>query len=232
MSPINKIPKLKVSEEVLRQMKDLIISGEWPLGRKIPGEMELVSLFGVSRISIRQAIHQLVGMGILVVKSSEGTFVNENIPVQYFNIFLPYLMIEKPNIIEVFEYRCIIEGKAAALATERATAEDIKLLETTYKNLEKCKDDYDEFVKYDVLFHNIIASATKNSVIIKIMSILYDLIQSTMREATELLGVEKGLRYHLKILEAIKKRDKALAEDIMGKHVGSSLESLKKRFGR
>lgn len=232
MSPISKIPKLKVSEEVLKQMKDIIISGEWHPGRKIPGEMELVSLFGVSRISIRQAIHQLIGMGILVVKRGEGTFVNENIPVQYFNMFLPYLMIEKPNIIEVFEYRCILEGKAAALATERATDEDIKLLENTYKKLEECKDDYDEFVKYDVLFHSIISSATKNSVIIKIMSILYDLIQSTMREATELLGVKKGLRYHLKILEAIKKRDKALAEYIMGKHVGSSLESLKNKFGR
>ena len=230
MSPINKISKLKISEAVLEQMKNNIISGEWCTGQKIPGEMELASLFGVSRISVRQAIHQLIGMGILVVKRGEGTFVNKNIPAQYFNILISYLMIEKPNIIEVFEYRCILEGKVAALAAERATTEDIKMLDEVYQKLSNIKNNYDESAEYDLLFHAMIASLTKNAVIIKIMSILYDVLKSTMREAMEFRGIEKGPFYHLKILEAIKNRDSAMAEEYMNKHVAGSLESIKERY--
>ena len=227
MTPINKIAKQKISEQVLEQMQGNIMSGEWPPGTKIPGEMELVSLFGVSRISVRQAIHQLVGMGILTIKRGEGTFVTDAIPIQYFNVLIPYLMIEKPNIVDVFEYRCILEAKAAALAAERATNEDIEMLEDTLKQLYKCKGDYESYIKCDLLFHTIIASATKNAVIVKITSILYDIVKSTMREAVEFVGAEKGNYYHSNLLEAIKKRDPVMAEEFMTKHVASSLESVK-----
>lgn len=226
MSSINKISKLRVSEEVLKQLKSNIISGDWTAGSKIPGEMELAASFGVSRISVRQAIHQLVGMGLLVVKGSKGTFVNEIISNQYSNIFLPYLMVEQHDIFDVFEFRCIIEGRSAALAAERATSKDIKMLEETYKKLQEYKNDYDEFIKYDVLFHTIVATATKNSVIIKVISILFDLIKSTMREAVEMIGF-KGLDYHLKVLEAIRKKDKLMAEKFMVKHVVMSQKLIK-----
>jgi GntR family transcriptional repressor for pyruvate dehydrogenase complex len=228
MSPIKKISKLKISEEVLEQMKNNIISGEWPPGQKIPGEMDLVSLFGVSRISVRQAIHQLVGMGILTIKRGEGTFVTESMPTQYFNVLVPYLMIEKPNIVDVFEYRRMLEGKAAALAAERATAEELEMLEDIYNKLGECQNDYDECIRYDLLFHTVIASATKNPVVVKITSILYDLLKSTMREAIEVVGAEQGRYYHLKVLEAIKNRDPVSAETHMFKHVSSSLDSVKK----
>ena len=181
MSPIKKIKKQRISEAVMEQMKDTIISGEWSPNKKIPGEMELVSLFGVSRISVRQAIHQLIGMGVLTIRRGEGTYVTESVPSQYFNILLPHLLIEKPDIIEVFEYRCILESKAAALAAERATSEDIMLLEDVYKKLGECKNDYDDCVKYDMLFHSIIASATKNSIIIKITSILYNNLKTGLK---------------------------------------------------
>ena len=227
MSPIQKISKLKVSEEVLEQMKNNIISGEWMPGKKIPGEIELVSLFDVSRISVRQAIHQLLGMGLLTIKRGEGTFVTESVPMQYFNALLPYLMVDKPNIIDVFEYRCILEAKTAYLAAERATEEDIKLLKDVFKKFDECKDDYDEYVKYDLLFHTIIASATKNALIVKITSILYDVLKSTMHEATELTGVERGTFYHSKLLEAIIKKDPNMAEEFMTKHVSSSLEIIR-----
>lgn len=232
MAPINRISKLKISEEVLEQMKNNIISGEWLPGKKIPGEMELASLFDVSRISVRQAIHQLVGMGVLKIKRGEGTFVSDKIPTQYFNILIPYLMIEKPSTIDVFEYRCILESKSAALAAERATSEDIKMLEEAYKKLEENKDDLDKYIKHDVLFHMIIASATKNSVIMKITSILNDIIKSTMREAVEFVGANKGNYYHSKLLQAIKKGDSEVAEKFMEKHVESSLEIVKKSIAK
>lgn len=228
MSPISKISKQMISEEIMIQMKDNIISGEWLPGKKIPGEMELSSLFGVSRISVRYAIHQLVGMGLLLSKRGKGTFVTENVSAQYFSILLPYLLVERPSIIEVFEYRYILEGKVAALAAERATPEDIKILEDIYQKIGEYKEDYDESAKYDLMFHTMIASMTRNSVVIKIMSILYDILKSTMRQAMEFTGLEVGRHYHSKVLEAIKNKDPKTAEEFMAKHVSSSLEIVKK----
>jgi GntR family transcriptional repressor for pyruvate dehydrogenase complex len=228
--PINKILKTKISDEVMEQMKENIISGEWKPGKKIPGELELVSLFGVSRISIRQAIHQFVGMGVLIIKRGDGTYVSESVPDEHFNILLPYLMIEKPGIVEVFEYRCILESKAAALAAERATEEEIDALENIHNSLKKNKDNFDKFIDYDLLFHTMIASATKNSVIAKISTILSSVIKSSMKEALEFVGVEEGLYYHTKVLEAIQAKDKPAAEDYMLRHVQSSLENVKNKI--
>lgn len=228
MAPINKILKVRISDEVMEQMKKNIISGEWSPGSKIPGEMDLVSLFGISRISVRQAIHQLVGMGVLIIKRGEGTFVTDAMPSQYFNILIPYLMIEKPDISDVFEYRCILESKSAYLAAERADEEDIKALEELLIHLKEIKNDYEEYVKYDVSFHTVIASATKNSVILKITSILSDILKSTMREAIEFVGFDKGNYFHSEVLKAIKSRDPILAEKQMSKHLNSSWEAVKK----
>ncbi len=228
MTPINKILKVKISDEVMEQMKGNIITGEWAAGNKIPSEMDLVDLFGVSRISVRNAIHQLVGMGLLVIKRGEGTFVNDAIPAQYFNILLPLLMVEKPSIVDVFEYRCILESKSAALAAKRASKKDIKTLEEICDKLKGTKD-YDTYIKFDVAFHSVIASATRNSVIIKITAILADILRSTMREAVEFVGIEKGNYFHSELCKAIKKKDIKLSEKLMNKHVSSSLEVVKKK---
>ena len=81
---ITAIEKKRVSDEVFEQMKNNIVSGEWAPGARIPGELELVELFQVSRVSVREAIHRLVGMGVLTIRRGEGTFVSEILPSDYF----------------------------------------------------------------------------------------------------------------------------------------------------
>ena len=50
---IEKVERVNVGDQVFEQMKRLILSGEWKSGERIPGENELVRLFGVSRVSVR-----------------------------------------------------------------------------------------------------------------------------------------------------------------------------------
>ena len=68
---IKPIKRKDISEEVLEQLKYNIISGAWPPGTKIPSELELAKLFNVSRVSIREAIHRLMGMGVLTVRKGD-----------------------------------------------------------------------------------------------------------------------------------------------------------------
>jgi GntR family transcriptional repressor for pyruvate dehydrogenase complex len=77
---------------------------------------------GVSRVSIREGIQHLVSLGILETRHGEGTFVRELGSGQvHFNALIPLLVLDDIDILQVLEYRRIVEKGAAALAAERAT---------------------------------------------------------------------------------------------------------------
>lgn len=225
---IKAIEKKRVSDEVFEQMKDQIVSGEWAPGMKIPGELELVDLFEVSRVSVREAIHRLVGMGVLVIKRGEGTFVSEIIPSDYFDTLLPILTIERSNVLEMLEFRNIIEVESARLVSKRADEQDIERMTNIIKKMEDCQGDKQLFSAQDLNFHYAMAIATHNSVIIKVNAILSDMLKKTMEEIVGLTGYEGGIYYHKKILEAIKNKDEKLSAALMKEHIDSTMNKIKK----
>lgn len=225
---IKPIEKKDISDEVLEQLKYNIISGAWPPGTKIPSELELAKLFRVSRVSVREAIHRLMGMGVLTVKKGDGTYVTEMLPSKYFKSLLPILMIDRPDFLEVLEFRGIIESESARLAAIRATDEDISILEKTLEQMKQSKGNHKKFSAGDLSFHASIAMATKNSVIIRVTSILHDILEAAMEEAVYIVGYEDGIYYHSQIIESIKGRDPEKAASIMKQHIDNVIIKLKK----
>jgi GntR family transcriptional repressor for pyruvate dehydrogenase complex len=221
---IQKIKPKRVSDQVLEQMKRQIIDGYWKSGEKIPGEIELTQLFDVSRVSIREAIHRLVGMGVLTIKRGEGTFVSEVLPKDIFHMLLPLLMVNKADLRQVLEFRSIIEVESAKLAADRRTSEDLKELSVVIDKMKETKNDLEEFAKWDLEFHTVIAKSTKNDIITKIHEILIDLLQNAMNQIVVKTGVEHGLFYHQKIFEAIYAKNEQSAEVWMRKHIVSTRE--------
>lgn len=224
---IKPIKRKRVSDEVLEQIKENIISGEWPPGTKIPGEMDLAEMFGVSRVSVRQAIQRLVGMGVLTIRRGEGTFVSEVLPKDYFNTLLPVLMIEAPDMIEMLEFRAVIEVESARFAALRANEEDIARMETALANMKKCKGDYKKFAYEDLNFHTALALATHNSVVVKVTAIIHDMLKNSMVEIVRLRGYQDGLLYHARLLEAIKRRDSDAAAELMREHIATAINDVR-----
>lgn len=224
---IQPIKKKSISNEVLDQIKDQIISGEWAPGTKIPGEIELTQMFGVSRISVREAIHRLVGMGVLTVRRGEGTFVTEMLPQEYFNSLLPMLMIEGASLLEILEFRAIIEIQSARLAALRADEEDIKRMEEILKRMEQNQNDFGKFALEDLNFHTAIALATRNKVLIKVNAIIHDMLKTAMEEIVNVSGSKGGLYYHSRLLEAIRNRDDKTAAEIMQVHIDVTIERIR-----
>ncbi|RCX17532.1 GntR family transcriptional regulator [Anaerobacterium chartisolvens] len=221
------IDNKSVSQRVLEQIKDHIISGEWGPGTKIPGEMELVELFGVSRISVRGAIHQLVGMGILSIKRGEGTFVSEVFPKDYFNALLPVLVINKADLLEILEFREMMESESARAAAKRFELGDIDRMKKAMEDMHKAEGDCSEFADEDVNFHTAVALATHNTVIIKVNAIIHDMIKNAMHEIVTLTGFQGGLYYHKKILEAIIAKDEESAAKLMREHIRTTIDKVK-----
>jgi len=74
---MEKVERVNIGDRVFEQMRQMILTGQWQAGDRIPSENELVRTLGVSRVSVRAAIHQLVGMGVLTVRHGDGTFVSD-----------------------------------------------------------------------------------------------------------------------------------------------------------
>jgi len=69
---------IPVYYQIKQTIKGWIINREFNPGEKIPSENELASMFNVTRLTVRQAISQLVQEGFLISKRGEGTFVTDD----------------------------------------------------------------------------------------------------------------------------------------------------------
>ncbi len=223
---ITAIRQKRISDEVFEQMKEHILSGEWGTGKKIPGELELAELFSVSRVSVREAIHRLVGMGVLTIRRGDGTYVSEVLPENYLNALLPVLLIEGASINEMLEFRAMIEAESARLASRRANSEDLGRMSEVLAVMEKNKGNVSDFAAADLNFHTAIAMAAHNSVIIKVNAIIHDMLKKTMEEIVGITGYEDGLFYHRKILEAIRNRDEEGAVSLMREHISVTVNKV------
>jgi GntR family transcriptional repressor for pyruvate dehydrogenase complex len=224
---IEPIVKRSISEEVADRIKRSIMEKQWLPGEKIPGEMELSRLFGVSRVTVREAIASLCGMGLLSTRRGEGTFVAEVLPNEYLNTLLPMLMIEGGSMDEILELRQIIEVESVGFAALRADENDVLAMEKIIARMEDYEGHDEEFAEADLAFHTAVAAATHNGAVVKVISLLHDMLQSAMEEIIKIMGYSKGLYFHKQILEAIKDKDVKKAKEMMRNHIEETVKSVK-----
>ncbi|MGD1832623.1 MAG: FadR/GntR family transcriptional regulator, partial [Sphaerochaetaceae bacterium] len=90
-------------------MRENIFSQQWLPGDKIPSENELSQIFNASRVSIRGAIQKLIAQGFLESKQGEGTFVRTLTIEHAFGSLMTLISLSKRNILQVLQYRKMIE---------------------------------------------------------------------------------------------------------------------------
>jgi DNA-binding FadR family transcriptional regulator len=225
--PLKNIKKESVRVQVFRQLRDQVLRRTWPPGSKIPSEHELSRTMGVSRVSIREGIQHLVSLGILETRHGEGTFVRELSGEIYFNSLIPLMALDETDIFHVLEYRRIIEKGTAALAAERATDRDLTEMEAVYDRMVRSQDDVAEFARADLEFHLVVATATGNSVLIKVNNVLRSVLSVSMENIVSTLGMRDGLHYHRLLIEAVRSRNAREAERLMEEHVVRTIKRLR-----
>jgi DNA-binding FadR family transcriptional regulator len=226
------IKKESVRGQVFCQLRDQILRRTWPPGSKLPSEKELSITMGVSRVSVREGIQHLVSLGILETRHGEGTFVRELEGGQvHFSSLIPLLVLDDIDILQVLEYRRIVEKGAAALAAERATDQDLAEMEAVYQQMVRSQDNVAEFARADLEFHLVLAKATGNPVIIKVNNVLRSILEISMENIVSTLRMVDGLHYHRLIIDAISAHDAQTAESIMQEHVDRTIVRLKVEGG-
>ncbi|MDZ7698649.1 MAG: FadR/GntR family transcriptional regulator [Deltaproteobacteria bacterium] len=179
-SPIK--PK-RVSEEIVEQVKALIFEGKLKPGESLPPERELAKALNVSRVSLREALNTLQGMGLLEIQQGNRTCVR---PITTRSISDPLVSFAKSspqNILKIFEIRKYLELGSVALAAERATDDEIRLLKEFFNEMKEDLKENRLGAKADHDFHTALSEATHNEAYIHLMKTIYDLLQEELRIA-------------------------------------------------
>lgn len=221
-----KVMRTSVVQQVVEYIRKNIEDGIWPVGEKIPSENVLSRTLGVSRPSIRVAIQQFVGVGVLQTLHGKGTFVKSNSLDAFVSNTSGITSHDYRDIKKVLEFRRILETEGCRLAAENATPEMVKDLEVYLKNMIENVGNAEVFVKEDMRFHQRIAEASGNQLLEKSLREVFKETHRTHIMLNAVFGYKDGVYYHSAILNAIQKKDAKLASKMMHEHLQQALECL------
>lgn len=211
----------KIYEEIVEQLKEMISNGELKPGQKLPSERDMAESLGVSRASVREALTTLEAIGILDIRPGEGTFVRETSVSATFAPLAMVLEMEQNPGGQLMEVRRVLETEMAALAAQRATEEDLNNIQTILNHMKTAKT-ISQAVEADLRFHFSIAEATHNTILLRIMNTVADLMHNTFRVQREELFADNGaeiISEHEAIYNAIRDRNSETAKSKMLQHI-------------
>jgi GntR family transcriptional repressor for pyruvate dehydrogenase complex len=218
-SDFEAIRRNRVQEEVARQIEALILEKMRP-GDKLPAERELAELLGVSRSSIRDAIRRLELMGLVEPRQGAGTVVREISPDALVNPLANVIQHKRQLVGELLDFRRMLEPPLAARAATHASTEDIGAMEEILRRQSAKVRGGEVAVEEDSEFHYRIAMASGNSVVLKVLDVVMDLLRETRERSLQSQGrPQKSLAGHRRILAAIRRRDAAAAQAAMRQHI-------------
>ena len=216
-APIDELQAVRKNrryEQVAEQIQGLIARGVLKAGDRLPPERELVSKFGVGRGSIRDAIRTLEVMGIVEPRQGHGTVVRE-LSAESLVVPLASVLSEKRHLVGE-----LLEPALANRAARNATPDEIAGLEDILRRQQAKVRRGEPGIEEDSEFHYAIAVAARNTVVLRVLDVLMDLLRESRTRSLQSPGrLERSFAGHLRVLRAIKRGDPAGAERAVRQHL-------------
>ena len=231
---IKKIKQKTIVEQVMSNIKNLIASGAYKPGDKIPTEHALAELFGVGRSSIREAIKIFNYLGVLESRAAIGTFVRERSSISIEALTWSMLLGED-ELNEMIDLRGSIEVWAMFKLTDEIAAQSplgseiVEKLQNIVKSMEisSLKSDRTALVEADFQFHKSIITGCRNelfsSIFETLKSFLYDEIDKSQMDYKDLSKIPSE---HKDLIGALLSGDKAVVYSTYSNHI----VNIKKRL--
>jgi len=205
-------------EVVFNSIRGAIISGVLKPGERLM-EVQLAEKMGVSRTPIREAIRKLELEGLVVMIARKGAYVAD---------------LSIKNITDVLEVRAVLEGLASGLAALRMTEEEIKDLELTARHFEQAmnSNDVEGVIQTDIEFHEKIFKATRNEKLLQLTNSLMEQVQRfRVMYLNKAIKSTNLIKEHYKIVEAISRRNREMAENISKIHIQNAEKDMMRLLG-
>jgi GntR family transcriptional repressor for pyruvate dehydrogenase complex len=215
-------------EDVAGQIEAAIAAGKLKTGERLPNEVDLAALFGLSRATVREGIRSLEASGIVEVRrgASGGIYVVEPGAQQVAKALQALLRFRRVTARDLVEFRSSFEAETASWAAERATEDEaaqiVGIAEDYCVRAPSPNTIWDELVELDLAFHERVAAASHNQVRVAIMMA----IQGSLHDASLRLAPTADVRFRRRegrelraIARAISARDAVRARSLMRRHV-------------
>ncbi|PPG35475.1 GntR family transcriptional regulator [Pseudoclavibacter sp. RFBG4] len=221
MSTLHREP---LAAQAAKLLLERIRAGEWELGEKLPGETTLAPQLGVGRSTIREAIRQLAGSGVLATRQGAGVFVIAlDTPEALDAVLL------RADIQTVIEARIAVEVEASSLAAERRTSEELLAMRRAAEARGAQRSSIEAHVDADTALHRSIVVAAHN----EILSELFEGFAPRSRQAMigmlrlrSEFGSDADHLVHTRILDAIAAQDAPAAAALTRAHLLELAESV------
>ncbi len=217
----NRLPKINqndykpLRDKVFEKLRKAIVTGELKPGERLM-EVKLAEEMKVSRTPVREAIRKLELEGLITMTPRKGVHVSD---------------LSAREINDALEVRATIEGLAASLAANRITPEELRKLKYIGNQFKTALADgnVQSMVKKDVDFHEVIYKATKNEKLMQISNSLSEQVQRFRISYIKDFSSPQDLaKEHAEILDAISKKNSALAKEKAESHIRTQQDAFKK----
>lgn len=212
-----------LSQIVFDQTMTEIREGRLRPGDRLPTEHELVEQFQVSRSSVREALHSLVTLGMIETRPGRGAIVaaKAQVPLGALPRHADLDNLEREALLDLLEVREALETKAAMLAVERATDQDILNLHHLHEAVVRDVEAGRSYFKTNAAFHRAIADAAHNPLLAETIAQVGGQVRAyrerLMREITAM--PRQDVREHAAIVQAIASRCRERAIEAVSAHL-------------
>ncbi|HLX56286.1 MAG TPA: FadR/GntR family transcriptional regulator [Ktedonobacteraceae bacterium] len=224
------IQSVKVFEQVAVQIERRILDGELRSGDRLPTERELAEQFQVSRTAVREAMKILAQKGLVDMRPGRGTIVIDGSHAAMqdsIGLVMRLKLGEVGGSNSLVEVREILETEIAALAAARATEKEVAAMREAVKMMDESLEDADAYIAADNRFHEALAQATQNALIIILVNSIVNLLSEQRKQVFDIEGgPQRGQVHHRRILESVIRGDPEAARAAMSSHLRQVREDV------
>lgn len=219
-----------MGDHVLEQFVQLLKSGKYKMGEKLPPEMAMCEELGVSRPVLREVLRTLRFLGFIETVQGGGTYISKSPLASMVSEIRLRLALEDTQVLDVWELRYIIEAEVAGLAAARATDAEIAVIQkaaSVYEHSVEVGDSNEETIEATNSFHNQVAIAAHNDVLMRVLADISNLLTQSRQYSIQVEGSsERASTHHRRIANAIADRNVSGAREAMRQHLLDVREDL------
>ena len=202
-----------LSLKARKKTEEFILQGILKAGDKIT-ERDFAERLGMSRAPVREAIRELIGVGLLEQVSARQIVVRQ-------------LLLSE--VKEIFSIRAMLEGKAAATAAARFRTQDLMKLEQLHEDMKRVasSDDLTDYFDLNIQFHKVIHTIAASP---RLMNLIDQVMRESLvfrsRSLADHENIQNSIEEHEQLLRAFKAHDDELASILMARHIEGGFKRL------
>lgn len=225
-----------LSTDTAFQLREMLLAdlrnGRWRPGERLPAERQMMEAFKVGRSTVRRALTQMKGMGLITQSVGSGTYVA---PDALMRLPQPALAARPApgagtSPAELMEARIAFEPALVDMVIRNANGADFATMDHCLRNAENASG-FEQFEHWDGALHRSLAEATHNSIVLTVFNLMSE--ERELAEWGQLkrqsLTPERRLAYqneHRALVEALRQRDAGLARKAIQAHLAHVQRNL------